>query len=362
MNRHVMLAVSALGLLPVSAAATTRRVPSDHPTIQAAIDAAAPGDSVLVAPGTYDENLDTGGKNLVLISEAGAEATVVDGGRRNRVLLLEGGDVVVDGFTLRNGQAQDGGGIYVTGSGPVAIRNNIIEQNRAGYFVDSGNGGGLLVESASSVLLENNTIRDNYAGDSGGGIHAGSLGMAIRANVIEGNSCHVGGAGAIVAGATVVGNLILYNIADSFAAGLWAQANSLVESNTVVGNRNRNAFVHAAGIRGEGGTIVRRNLVVHNRSGAGISCATNEMYCNDSWGNDYGDYLVGTSCDTTGLRNFSFDPQFCDEAAGDFRISSLSGCTPELSLGCGLIGAQGVGCGVTRSAKSTWGRVKVRYR
>lgn len=111
----------------------------------------------------------------------------------------------------------------------------------------------------------------------------------------------------------MVGNLIINNTADSFGAGLNAEAYTLVEANTVVGNYNYNSFVHGAGIRGGGGAIIRRNLVVHNGgssfSGAGITCGSGEMYCNDSWGNAYANYLVGAECDTTGLRNSSFDPQ-----------------------------------------------------
>lgn len=69
-------------------------VPEDGPkrTIGNAIQAAVSGDTILVAPGTYRENLDYRGKNLVITSTDGPEVTVIDGGGRNAsvVLLVRG--------------------------------------------------------------------------------------------------------------------------------------------------------------------------------------------------------------------------------------------------------------------------------
>ena len=55
------------------------RVPDDFATIQAAIDAAGDGDLVLVSPGSYQEVLDFGGKDVSLASEEGPEATTIQG-------------------------------------------------------------------------------------------------------------------------------------------------------------------------------------------------------------------------------------------------------------------------------------------
>jgi parallel beta helix pectate lyase-like protein len=342
----------------------THRVPSAYPTIQGAISAASSSDSILVGPGIYDENLDMQGKRLALISEIGVAATIVDGGQRGSVVLMQGGGVL-EGFTLRNGRAQDGGGIYIANSSGTVIRNNVIAKNFAGFTLDSGRGGGIAVVDATNVLIEGNTIQDNHAAYAGGGLFELSLqgGVEFRGNLIKANTAYVAGGGAATAATDIIGNVIVNNTAGNGGAGLWCEG-GLIESNTVVGNYHDNFFVQPAGILGGNATIVR-NLVVHNTgrggSGAGIMCDHGEMYCNDSWGNDL-DYWTFSSCDTSGLRNFSKDPLFCNETSGDYRIADLSPCAPPLSLGCGQIGALPVACGATPVGRETWGRIKVRYR
>ena len=76
-----LLSLVFLCLTP-SAKAATINVPADQASIQAGINAANNGDTVLVAPGTYFENIDFKGKAITVISSGGAATTVIDGARR----------------------------------------------------------------------------------------------------------------------------------------------------------------------------------------------------------------------------------------------------------------------------------------
>ena len=86
------------------APATTIHVPGDYSTIQAGINAASNGDTVLVADGTYYENIDFFGKRIVLKSENGAETTIIEIGTTDiPVVSFHNGEdrlSMIRGFTI----------------------------------------------------------------------------------------------------------------------------------------------------------------------------------------------------------------------------------------------------------------------
>src|SRR5262245_65181591 len=109
--------------------ANTIHVPGDQPTIQAGVDAASPGDTVLVAPGSYVENIDFKAKNLLVRSERGAAVTIIDGNSAGSAVTCRGTGVsvcqmVLEGFTVTNGNAFEGGGLYIESS-TTRVRNCI---------------------------------------------------------------------------------------------------------------------------------------------------------------------------------------------------------------------------------------------
>src|SRR2546428_9154943 len=77
-----------LGLMPHTARAATINVPAGQPTIQAAINAASNGDTVLVAPGTYYENINFMGKAITVTSAGGPSVTTINGGDLNKSVVF----------------------------------------------------------------------------------------------------------------------------------------------------------------------------------------------------------------------------------------------------------------------------------
>jgi len=178
--------------LILSISANQLKVPSQYSTIQAAIDAASAGDTVLVADGTYIENLNIN-KDIKIISENGAEKTIIDGGKIKQVIEFPDfitRDCILDGFTVTNGGDANGnsdappGGINVWGSSPI-LRNLIIKGNRR----EGASGGGIHVNENGNPLVDGCIIKDNYA-DGGGGIDVWRASIEIKNTILENNSAN----------------------------------------------------------------------------------------------------------------------------------------------------------------------------
>lgn len=164
-------------------------------TITDAVAVAVDGDSILIAAGTYFEHLVIDA-DISLVGTSGAAATVIDGQRLDRILLvMEDARVDLDGLTLANGQAPGpGGGILVSQRALVQMDHCVVRGNRATPDgVADGNGGGIHVNPDATVvardceIVDNTAMLDGSGGASGGGIHLERGSASLVRSTIRGN-------------------------------------------------------------------------------------------------------------------------------------------------------------------------------
>lgn len=305
-----LLTVVLLAFCVSTLNATTIHVPSDQPTIQAGINAAVDGDTVLVADGTYtgdgNRDIDFYGKAIVVMSESGSENCIIDCGgepvEHHRGFYFHSGEnsnSVIRGFTITNGYTSadgagiccstssplihdniiignvtedDGGGIYCVSSSP-HIDGNVITQNTS-----ISGGGGIRCRDNSQPVIEGNTIVYNTAGFGGGGIQCDNSSPIIVDNEITGNSA-IAGAGIHCENSSspeIDGNTIANNIAEERGGGV-ALYNSpflTIDDTAISDNVVENGF--GGGIYSEfvDSLIVSNCSIVRNTaswSGGGIS-------------------------------------------------------------------------------------------
>jgi serine protease len=346
-------------------------VPAAFPAIQEAIEAAAPGDRVLVAPGTYQEHLDFRGKPIKVTSEAGPELTVIDGTSSGPVVRFVSGEdarSVLSGFTIRNGKARSGAGIQIRNSGPVIRRNHISDNvGCSGMGIEVANG---------SAVVHGNIIRNNHRnkclGSEGAGMAVSGVDVQVIDNVVSDNSASAGGGMSLsISGKAVIrGNVIQRNVAAGLSPcspgggiTMGSLVGGLIEGNVITDNSagcGGGIYLSVPFAYGAPGPIFVNNTIANNQAAQGsqmyvtgydgltkfinnIVFGPAPLFCEESTrrsaifrGNDVyspdGLSPYGGSCtDRTGtLGNISGDPLFRDPSSGDYRLTRHS---PVIDMG-----------------------------
>ena len=333
--------------LPV-AAQTVIRVPGDQPTIQAGIDVAAHGDTVLVAPGTYVEQLDLLGKAIVVLSESGPGVTVIDSQGLHqwpdwpqypvvRMKTGEGPATIFQGFTVTGSadtaQYMGAAGIYCRDLSPIIVNCRIT--NIVG-------GPGLW----GDATVEGCEITDNDAPNGDGGGVRGTR-PVLRDSTISRNQSGFFGGGVYASGrARLEGCLVQDNVAgdwfDGYSGGGVYGPTILVRC-VITGNtgfhwRNGTGYLDEIGSGVEGAVSIDRCTIAFNKipnSGGylnepgggimGVGSVTNSIV----WANDVAQFSETTapivSYSTVmggypGTGNLATDPLFQDALAGDFFL------------------------------------------
>jgi len=242
MRRHLLscLILSLAAYAPTALTADLV-VPDDFATIQAAIDAAATDDRVLVRPGTYTEKLELADKRLLIESTDGSAATILAGdGVAGFLIQISGEDTRLElhGMTLSGGFGQagsngagPGGGILVDG-GSIAVQDSLFTSN-AGIF-----GGAISIIDGEAHIA--NSRFENNAALHGGAIYVeGGLLDIASSEFIDNTATNFGGAVAIFWNSTVnIGDTeFSANSAGDFGAAIYALSAALDFSKlTVSGN------------------------------------------------------------------------------------------------------------------------------
>lgn len=270
------------------AQADTINIPADYSTIQEGIDAAVNGDTVLVAPGTYVENINFLGKAITVKSSNGAQSTTIDGRNPSNpdfgsVVTFnnnEGLNSVLEGFKLVNGTGtklvNSHGGAIFCNSGSPTIVNNSITRNVA-YD------GGAICCHYSSPSIRSNLISDNAAYANGGGICCSLYSFPVIAlNAITDNtSAYGGGIYCDESDPEIELNTITVNTADYSGGGIYCG-----DSDPLI---TKNAISHNGAISGGGGGIycigysnpnILDNSITWNSAsiGGGISCSSSSPH------------------------------------------------------------------------------------
>jgi hypothetical protein len=392
----------------------------DAPTIQAGIDSAAVGDTVLVGPGTYFEEIDFLGKNIVVKSQLGPAVTMLDGSREESSVVIfqreETRAAVLEGFTITNGRGATGdprgGGIWCPTGSPV-IRGNVIVNNEAKW------GGGMAAGRPnnepgplSNPLIEENTFENNLTDGGGAGLFIQSCKAIIRRNIFRANREMGGDGGGIridlrlpdtrvevlenqfwrnVAGdqgggvyvglnprhnpgpVVIEGNLIVHNVAQGGPGELITGTGGGIGVDGMTGTIRYNTVVNNTGepvgqctggglrLISTGSDLEVSNNIIAFNEGCGVACRSGgiaDMGQNLLWANK-GEDLQTSECPSEWIDFMVFeDPLFCDPENGDYTVAINS---PALT-GPEPMGAFAEpGCEVVRVQPTSWGRIKARY-
>ncbi|MHC4675958.1 MAG: LamG-like jellyroll fold domain-containing protein, partial [Planctomycetota bacterium] len=313
-----------LHLVPYSALV----VPNEYSTIQAAINAAVTGDTVIVMQGTYtgsgNRDISFGGKAITVrsidpVDPAVVAATVIDCqelGRGFRFHNYEGADSVLNGLTITHGYDDDegGAGIICESSSPTII-NCVLDDNDASYSYPGG--GGMMnhdlyqeppIFVESNPTLINCTFSYNRAEYGGGMANEGGSPTLINCKFMGNVNTFYGGGGMenISASPTLTNCLFAGNSAFEYGAGTmynWGTgSNPILRNCTIVDNADT-------------------SIVTYNNLTTLIDCIL--------WGDDITDAIDGavmiTYSNIKGLHggegNINADPMFVSGPSGDYYLS-----------------------------------------
>lgn len=339
-------------------------VPSDQTTIQAGIDLALDGDTVLIADGIYSgiDNInlhwDASNKHITIKSVNGASNCVINCNHEGRGFIFNAGQDrrdIIDGLTITNGWAKTvhpflsgGGAILCNGTSPQILNCNLIH-NIAGDTVNStvnsyyADGGAIDCINSSAPIIRYNLIRNNFANHTGGGIHFGDQSSGIvENNIIDSNKnygCYGGGGIALVymSNPIIINNQITNNNSRYYSEGgygggiICMNSDPFITNNTIANNSTLNGELlgEGGGIRIRGGPypIITNCIIWNNVAHPGLE-NLDFQYPESTLDVSYSDIEGGISDINAFLPStiIDSDPKFLDPDNGGFQLGGGSPC------------------------------------
>jgi hypothetical protein len=339
----------------------------DFPTIQVAIDAVAPGDTIALTDGTFrgdgNRDLDPSGKDVVIRSQSGHPENCVidcqgsesDPHRGFSFESWESAAMIVEGLTVCHGWGpfnaydQNVGGAVLCDFALPTLQDCIFSDNGAVF------GGAIMLSGPSQPLIRRCTFTGNRAEIDAACIDSKNTSAPrIEDCLFAGNtSDHRAGvmladdyASPVILGCTFYNNHATDTGGGASGCG---SADPLFRRCTFADN---SAATGGAGISCScsADALLESCIIAFSSSGPAVTAlnqSTVTLSCCDLYGNAGGDWVgaIAEQCGVAG--NFSEDPLFCDHAAGDLRVDGESPCLPRnhpQGMECNIIGAWGVGC------------------
>jgi len=281
-------------------------VPQDYPTIQAGIDAASDGDTVLVSAGTYVENINC--SKSITIAGSGIDSTFVDGGGNNRVFdfSIGGTSLIIEDLTVQNGVGEQIGG---------------------GFKIETTNANQTDININRCHFLNNQTV---YLGGGledikgGGAIYIGSN-TWVTTDTININDCIFTNNYAVAESDNYTG--IGYGGAINLYTGVHLAINNSTFFGNIAGAGGGNSILSTTCTE----CLVVSNSILFDETpvlNGGVSTQVSFSNINGGW---------------EGEGNIDANPFFCNPDSGDYTLAENSPCVGTGENGANM-GAFGVGC------------------
>ena len=335
-------------------------VPGDFTTIQAAIDVAVDLDTILVSAGTYIENINYDGKNIVVHSVEGPEATIIDGSQNGSCVQIVSGEnesAVLDGFTLTNGTGYQGqtawigGGLVVTNESSPTLINLTVTGNTCTNGTDPA-GGGISIGAGSNPYLEGIVITNNTS-QWGGGLSIWDSSPTVHDVVISNNHATSGGGGIIIgqeADPVFSSVLVSGNTAILSAGGIFVHLNSSPRFNQLTVTENIGPYGGGGMLASNNGNPEIVNSIFWGNIPDQIYLYDDSVDLPNTMTVAHSDIMGGAAgIETTNGTlvwldgNLDEDPWFCDPDDDVFTLADDSPCLGTGEDGVDM-GALGLGC------------------